>query len=48
MNASPWSRRGDWLGMLVVLALAAVVFHAWLAPRNVSLWLGAWVRGFCG
>ncbi len=36
-----------WRGMLVLLAIALVVFQAWLAPRNIAPWLGVWVRGLC-
>ena len=30
-----------------VILLAAFVFHAWLNPRDPSLWLGAWIAGLC-
>ena len=36
-----------WPGMLVLLAIALIVYRAWLEPGNVSAWLGTWIRGLC-
>lgn len=30
-----------------VVAACAAGFQAWLAPRDMSLWLGAWIAGLC-
>lgn len=38
------------LRLLAACAIAAatiVLFHAWLHPRDPSLWLGAWIAGLC-
>lgn len=47
MTSRPAPRWPGWPGILVLLAIAAVVFPAWMAPRTVSAWLGAWLRGLC-
>ncbi|MDH7452030.1 hypothetical protein QF205_02910 [Luteimonas composti] len=35
------------LAACLVVALCAVAFRGWLAPRDMSLWLGAWLSGLC-
>ncbi|MEJ0040295.1 MAG: hypothetical protein WDO68_30435 [Gammaproteobacteria bacterium] len=35
------------LAAMVFIAVDALVFRAWLAPGNVSLWLQAWIPGLC-
>ena len=40
-------RLGRWLAACAGIAVTAVLFHAWLHPRDPSLWLGAWIAGLC-
>lgn len=35
------------LAAIVFVAVDTLVFRAWLAPGNVSLWLQAWIPGLC-
>lgn len=35
------------LAASVVLAACVAGFDAWLAPSDMSLWLGAWISGLC-
>jgi len=41
------ARAGKFAAACAAAALAAFVFHAWLNPRDPSLWLGAWITGLC-
>jgi len=43
-TAARWGRRA---AACALVALTAMLFHAWLHPRDPSLWLGAWIAGLC-
>ena len=47
MSRAAAVRWGKCAAACALIAVTALLFDAWLHPRDPSLWLGAWIAGLC-